>query len=155
VTDRLAADHGKAADDDDGADEARERYSLTKQDGREQQAAEGRAGRLDHAAMPERHEQEAAVADEREHRATQHQQHKTPPPPDPAEIPDSRTPDEGQEGKTGPEEAVHQEIDRHQGGFQAVPGGDKPERPAQCGASTAGDPEQGRGGVRFAVRFSG
>ena len=62
--------------------------SLQEQRG-EQQAAERRAGGLDHAAMAERHEQESGVADQRHHGPAEHHQHQAPAPADAAEIADT------------------------------------------------------------------
>src|SRR5262249_46989484 len=98
---------------DDRADEPRERDTLAEQRSREEQPAERRAGGLDHAAMPQRDEQKAGIADEREDRPAEHHQRQSASPSDPAEISDARTQDERQEGEARPEEAVHQEVGRH------------------------------------------
>src|SRR5512141_140856 len=97
MPDRLGADHAKAADDDERAEEPRERNALLEQDGREKQAAQGRAGRLDDAAMAEGDEQEAGIADDRHDRPAQHQQRQPAAPSDAAEIAEAGTKDERKE----------------------------------------------------------
>ena len=144
MADRLAADDGKAADDDDRAEQARERNALPEQGGREEQAAQGRAGRLDDAAMPQWHEQESDIADERHHRPAQHHQHQSAAPSDAAEIAEAGANNERQERKARPKEAVHQQVRRREADLQAVPCRHEAERPEQRGADTACDTEEGR-----------
>jgi hypothetical protein len=143
VADRLAADHRESANDDDRADKPRRRDALTEQRGREEQPTERRAGRLDQAAMPQRDEQKAGIADQRKHRSAQHHQRQPASPSDPAEIFHARTQDEWQEGEARPNVAVHQQINGRQSGPEPVPGRGKAQRPAKGRANAAGDPEEG------------
>ena len=115
----------------------------------EQQAAERRAGRLDDAAMAERHEQEAGIADERHHGPAQHHQHQSAAPSDAAEIADAGAKHERQEHDARPQEAVHQQIRRREADLQPVPCRHEAERPEQRRTSAARDPEQGRLRIGF------
>ena len=89
MTDQLGPDHHETADDGDRPQPARERNPLAEKHRGKQQAAERRAGRLDDAAMAERHEQESGIADERHDRPAQHHQHQSAAPSDAAEIADA------------------------------------------------------------------
>ena len=112
-------------------------------------AAERRAGRLDHAAMAERHEQETRIADERHHRPAQHHQHQSAAPADAAEIADAGAQHQRQERDARPQEAVHQQIGRREPDLQPVPCRHEAERPAQRRPRAARNPEQGRLRIGF------
>ena len=131
--------------------DARGRYPLAQEHRGEQQAAERRAGRLDHAAMAERHEQKTGVADQRHHRPAQHHQQQAAAPADAAEIADAGAQHDRQEHDARPQEAVHQQIRRRETELQPVPCRHEAERPEQRRARAARDPEQGR----LRIGFSG
>ena len=115
------------------------------------QAAERRAGRLDDAAMAERHEQETRIADERHHGPAQHHQHQSAAPSDAAEITDAGAKHDRQEHQPRPQKAVHQQVRRREPDLQPVPCRHEAQRPEQRRANAARDPQQGR----LRIGFSG
>ena len=99
--------------------------------------------------MPERHEQEARIADERHHRSAQHHQCHAAAPSDTAEIAKAGAKHQWQEGKARPEEPMHQQVRRHEADFQAMPCRDEAKRPEQRRAKAGRDPQQGCRRIRF------
>ena len=122
-----------------GAGNARRGDVLLQHEGREQEAAERRAGGLDHAAMAERHEQESGVGDQRHHGTAEHHQHKAPAPADAAEITDAGAFDQRQERDARPDIAMHEQIDRGETDLEAVPRAGKAQRPEQRSREAADD----------------
>ena len=121
----------------------------------EEKPAERRAGRLDDAAMAERHEQKAGIADERHHRSAQHHQHQSAAPSDAAEIADAGAKHDRQEHDARPQEAVHQQVRGREPDLQPVPCRHEAERPEQRSTCAARDPQQGRLRIGFSGwRFS-
>ena len=121
MTDGLGSDHREAADDDDRAKYTRRWNSLAKKYGGEQKAAKRRAGRLDHAAVTKRDEQEANIADERHAGPAQDHQHQPPSPSDAAEIANAGAKHQRQERDARPQIAVHQQVGRRKSELQPMP----------------------------------
>ena len=124
--DRLAADDREAGDDDRRPGRAARRQLLPEHQGCEQEPAERRAGGLDHAAMAERHQQEARIAQDREQRPAEQRQRSALAPADAAEIGKSVAGDERQEDQTGPDEAMKGEVRRRKPDRDAVAAAAKP-----------------------------
>ena len=92
--------------------------------------------------MPERHEQEAGIADNGEDRPAQDHQRHSAAPSDPEQIAEAGADHERQECDAGPEIAMSQQIGGREPGLQAMPGGGETERPAQGCAHAAGNAKQ-------------
>ncbi len=94
--------------------------------------------------MPQGHEQEAGIADDRHHRSAQHHQYQSVAPSDAAEIAEAGAKGERQEREARPQETVHQQVRGRESDFQAVPCRHEAERPEQCRAKAARDSKQAR-----------
>ena len=107
---RLGADHQKTADHHQGAERALQRQSLLQHDDGQQQSAERRARRLDNAAVPERNEQEAGIAEQALGWAAEQSESDPPPPANAAEVGKSGSSEQGQTGQSGPRITVQRDI---------------------------------------------
>src|SRR6476619_1407538 len=152
----LGTDHREAGDDDSGADRALDRQLFLEYEARQREAAERRTGGLDDAAMGERHEQEAGIAEERTRRPAQHSQCHAPGPADTGEIAETGANDERQAQQPRPDEAMKHDVRRRKPDGDAVAGRNEAGRPEQGGARSAGNTQNdwlphrgpGRGGAR-------
>ncbi len=107
---RFGADHGEADHDDRGPDRARGRELFLQHHGREQKPAERGAGGLDHAAMGERHEEKAGIAEQRERQPAGERQPDPLRPADAAEVSKAVADDERQAREAGPDEAMKRDV---------------------------------------------
>ena len=112
--DRLAADHGKADHDDQRTVDARPRQMLLEHHCCEKHPREGGAGRLDDAAMAERHQEEAGGAHHREARSAEHRERDPAAPADAVEVAQAVAHHARQEGEARPHVAMKHEVERRE-----------------------------------------
>ena len=152
--DRLAADHDEAGDDDERAGDALRRQPFVQNDGREHQAQQRRGRRLDDAAVAERHQQKARVADERDAKPAEERQHDAAAPADAVEVADAVTERQRQQHDAGPEAAVKGDVGGGESDVDAVPRGNESGRPEHRRAHAAGDADgDGAGWARVCSVF--
>ena len=124
------------------AERALHRQLFLEHQGREQKAAERGAGGLDHAAVGQRDEQKAGVAEQRERRPAEERQRHASGEAYAAQVAQPSAGDDRQKHEPSPHESVEQDIRRGEPDGDAVARRDKAYGPEQGGARAAEDADE-------------
>ena len=149
---RLAADHGKPGDDGQRAENAGGGERLPQHERRQQKAEQRGAGRLDHAGVAERHQQEAGIADDGNAGAAKIASTMPRPPADAVEVADAAAQEQRQQEQAAPDAAVEGDVGRREADVDAVARGGEADRPEDRRAGAAQNAEGGE--LVLAGRFA-